>query len=41
MAAGKAVGGQEGMFWATPIFAALLVLATYGIGSRLASHEAG
>jgi len=41
MAAGKAAGGQEGMFWATPMFAALLVLATYGIGSRLASSEAG
>jgi predicted membrane-bound dolichyl-phosphate-mannose-protein mannosyltransferase len=41
MAAGKAVGGQEGMFWATPVLAALLVLATYGIGSRLASREAG
>jgi len=41
MAAGKAVGGQEGMFWVTPVLAALLVFATYGIGSRLASCEAG
>jgi hypothetical protein len=41
MAAGKAIGGQEGMFWVTPIFSALMVLATYGIGVRLASPGAG
>ena len=41
MAAAKAAGGQETMFWVSPIFGALLVLATYGIGSCLASPSAG
>lgn len=41
MAFGKVLGGQEGMFWVSPIFGALLVLSTYGIGRRLASPVAG
>lgn len=41
MAAAKLVGGQETMFWVAPILGALLVLATYGIGCRLASPTAG
>jgi hypothetical protein len=41
MAVGKAIGGQEGMFWVAPILASLMVLATYGIGCRLASPPAG
>ena len=41
MALAKGIGGQEVMFWVTPIFGALMVLATYGIGCRLASPAAG
>jgi len=41
MAGAKAVGGQEALFWVVPIMAGLLVLATYGLGCRLASPTAG
>jgi hypothetical protein len=41
MAAGKWIGGQEGVFWIVPIGGALLVLATYGLGRRLSSSAAG
>jgi hypothetical protein len=41
MAAGKTIGGQEGMFWIVPISGALLVLATYVLGRRLSSSAAG
>lgn len=41
MAAAKAVGGQEGMYWVVPILGGLLVLATFGIGRRLGASRAG
>ncbi len=41
MAAGKVIGGQEGMFWVVPILGGLLVLATFGIGRRLGASRAG
>ena len=41
MALAKIVGGQEALFWVVPIGGALLVIATYGIGCRLASSRAG
>ncbi len=41
LAAGKWVGGQEGLFWITPIAALLFVLLTYGIGSRIGAPDAG
>ena len=41
MALAKGIGGQEVMFWIAPIFAALMVLATYGIGCRLVSPSGG
>ena len=41
MAAAKLIGGQEAVYWVVPIMGALLVLATYGIGCRLASPTAG
>ena len=41
MALAKGIGGQEGMFWIVPFLGAMAVLATYGIGFRLASPEAG
>lgn len=41
MAAAKALGGQEALFWISPISAALLVLLTFLIGRDLASPLAG
>lgn len=41
MAVGKLVGGEEGAFWIVPIAGALLVLATFGIGRKLATPWAG
>jgi hypothetical protein len=41
MAAGKWIGGQEGVFWIVPLSGALLVLATYALGRRLSSSAAG
>lgn len=41
MAAAKTIGGQEAMFWVVPIFGALLVLATFGVGRRLGASRAG
>lgn len=41
MAAAKAIGGQELLFWIVPLSGAGLVLATFGIGRRLASPGAG
>ncbi len=41
LAAGKWIGGQEGMFWITPIAGLLLVLLTYGIGCRLGDPNGG
>ena len=41
MALAKIVGGQEALFWVVPLGGALLVIATYGIGCRLASSRAG
>ncbi|HKW02702.1 MAG TPA: hypothetical protein VJN96_22960 [Vicinamibacterales bacterium] len=41
MAAAKAIGGQEGMFWVVPVFGGLLVLATFGVGRRLGASRAG
>lgn len=40
MAGAKSIGGQEAVFWVVPLAGALLVLATYGIGRRLASPYA-
>ncbi|MGE0449960.1 MAG: ArnT family glycosyltransferase [Vicinamibacterales bacterium] len=36
MAAAKIVGGQEALFWVVPVCGSVLVLATYGIGRRVA-----
>ena len=41
LAAAKAVGGQTAMFLVVPLFTALLVLGTYGIGRRLGSGSVG
>lgn len=41
MAVGKLVGGEEGAFWIVPITGAILVLATFGIGRKLATPWAG
>jgi len=41
MAGAKLIGGNAALFWVVPISAGLLVLATYGIGRRLGSPEAG
>ncbi|MEO8484467.1 MAG: glycosyltransferase family 39 protein [Acidobacteriota bacterium] len=41
MAGAKRLAGQRAMFWIVPIGAAVLVLATFGIGSRLGSPQAG
>jgi hypothetical protein len=41
LAGTKFLGGQEVMFWVVPFTGALLVLATYGMGCRLASAPAG
>lgn len=41
MAAMKTVGGQEAMFWISPISGAILVLATFGIGRRIGAPDAG
>lgn len=41
MAAAKRAGGQEAVFWVVPLAGAVLVLATFGIGRRLASPAAG
>lgn len=41
MALAKAIGGQELLFWIVPLSGAVLVLATWGIGRRLASPGAG
>jgi hypothetical protein len=41
MAGAKVIGGQEALFWVVPIAAGFLVLATYGLGCRLASPTAG
>lgn len=37
----RIVGRQEAIFWVVPVSGALLVLATYGIGSRLGSSQTG
>jgi hypothetical protein len=37
----RVVGLQEAIFWVVPVSGALLVLATYGIGSRLGSSPTG
>lgn len=41
MAAAKAIGGQELLFWIVPLSGAVLVLATFGLGVRLISPGAG
>jgi hypothetical protein len=41
MAGAKIIGGQCAMFWVVPIFGAMFVLATYGIGCRLGSPKVG
>ena len=41
MAAAKFVGGQEALFAIVPLFGGLMVLATWGLGRRLASSRAG
>jgi hypothetical protein len=41
MAVAEVLGGQRAIFAVVPILGALLALATYGIGSRLASPAAG
>ena len=41
MAAAKTVAGQCAMFWLVPLAGGSLVLATFGIGCRLASSRAG
>lgn len=41
MAVGKLVGGEEGAFWIVPITGAILILATFGIGRKLATPWAG
>lgn len=41
MAAVKVVAGERAMFFVVPLFAALLVVSTYGIGARLACPMVG
>ena len=41
LAFGKAIGGQDALFFVVPLAAGLLVLATYCIGRRLGSPETG
>jgi hypothetical protein len=41
MALAKTVGGQCGMFFVVPISAGIAVLATFGLGTRLATPAAG
>jgi hypothetical protein len=41
MAAAKAIGGQAAMFWIAPVFGAVLVIATFGIGARVATRSVG
>lgn len=41
MAGAAAIAGRAAMFWVVPISAAALVLATFGIGCRLGSQQAG
>src|SRR5262249_55948483 len=41
MAGAKRLAGHCAMFWVVPMFGALLVLSTFGIGSRLHSRRAG
>jgi hypothetical protein len=41
MAGAKRLAGQCAMFWIVPVFGALLVLATFGIGQRLHSARVG
>jgi hypothetical protein len=41
MAGAKIAGGHGAMFWMVPLCGAALVLATYGVGSRLGAPRAG
>lgn len=41
LAGAKALGGQGAMYWVVPLLGAVLVLATFGIGTRVASATAG
>jgi hypothetical protein len=41
MAAAKAIGRQEALFWVVPLSGAILVLATFGITRRLVTPGAG
>ena len=41
VAAAKVIAGDAQKFWVVPLFAGLLVIATFGIGKRMVSPEAG
>lgn len=41
MALAKIVAGQPGMFWIGPIAAGILIMATFGLGRRIAGDGAG
>jgi 4-amino-4-deoxy-L-arabinose transferase-like glycosyltransferase len=41
MALAKRAGGEAGVFWVVPLSAGFMVLATYGLGRRLASARVG
>ena len=40
-AAAKSLGGQAAAFWVVPLFAGLLVIATYGVGARIGGGAVG
>lgn len=41
MAGAKAIGGHAALFWVVPLCAAVLVLATYGVGLRIGGSTVG